>query len=51
MMSHLPGNKLVYYFFSRLTGHINAVPKTTQQYSVNNQHKSDNSDAQKYFTP
>jgi hypothetical protein len=48
MMSHLP-DKLVYYFFSWLTGHINPVPKTTQQYSVNNQHKSSNSDAQKIF--
>ena len=48
MMSHLP-DKLVYYFFSWLTGHINYVPKTIQQYSVNNQHKSANSNAQKIF--
>jgi len=48
MMSHLPDNKLVCYF-SWLTGHINSVHKTIQQYSVNNQHKSANSDAQKIF--
>jgi hypothetical protein len=49
MTTYLPRHELVHYFFSELTAHINSVPITVQQYSVNSCDEPANSSKQKIF--
>ena len=49
MTTYLPRQELVHYFFSELTAHINSVPITVQQYSVNSCDEPANSSKQKIF--